>query len=166
MQNNFSIIMVCKNSEKTIKKSIESFKNQKYPNKSLIVIDGGSIDNTINIIKKSDCVDYFKSVKNLGLYSSINYGIKKCKGDIIGILHSDDLYFDDYVLEKVNQKFKLNKNKIDYLYSDIVFFNKLNEIKRKWKVGILNRQDLFRGKFPPHTGIFVKKKNVQIYWLL
>ena len=139
--------MVCLNSEKTIQKSIKSFYNQKYINKELIIIDGGSSDNTIKIIKGAKGVSYFEKKNNLGLYTSLNYGIRKSKGEIIGILHSDDEFFNKNILEKVNDGFEKNLASIDYIYSDIVFVDKSNKIKRKWIVGNLFQNDIFFGKF-------------------
>ena len=55
--------MLCLNSEKTIQKSIKSFYNQKYTNKELIIIDGGSSDNTLEIIKDSEGVSYYEEKK-------------------------------------------------------------------------------------------------------
>ena len=149
--------MVCLNSEKTIQKSIQSFNSQKYSNKELIVIDGGSTDKTINIIKNSECINYFDQIKNLGLYASLNYGIRKSKGDIVGILHSDDEFFNENILDKVNDCFSRDLDEIDYIYSNIVFVDAEDKIKRKWDVGKLKKNDVFLGKIPPHTGIYVKK---------
>ena len=157
MEKKISIIMVCLNSEKTIQKSIKSFNSQKYSNKELIVIDGGSTDKTINIIKNSECVNYFDQIKNLGLYASLNYGIRKSKGDIVGILHSNDEFFNENILYKVNDCFSRDLDEIDYVYSNIVFVDAEDKIKRKWDVGKLNQNDVFLGKIPPHTGIYVKK---------
>ena len=160
MQNKISIIMVCKNSARTIEDSINSFFLQEYKNKELIIIDGGSTDKTIEIIEKLNCHNYFESINGLGLYASINHAINKCDGNVIGILHSDDTFFDKFVLQKINQEF--NKNKfIDYVYSDIIFVDHFENIKRKWIVGNLKVNDVFKGKFPPHTGIFVKKSSFE-----
>ena len=151
--------MVCLNSEKTIQKSIKSFYNQKYTNKELIIIDGGSSDKTLNIIKDSEGVSYFEEKKNLGLYASLNYGIGKSKGDIIGILHSDDEFFNENILENINDGFVKSSGTIDYIYSNIVFVDMSDKIKRKWIVGNLSQNDIFFGNSPPHTGIFVKKNS-------
>ena len=157
MKKKISVIMVCLNSEKTIQKSINSYNNQKYTNKELIIIDGGSSDKTLNIIKNSVGISYFEEIKNLGLYASLNYGIRKSKGEIIAILHSDDEFFNENILENINEAFLKYPEEIDYIYSDIVFVSMSDEIKRKWNVGNLSQNDIFSGKFPPHTGIFVKK---------
>ena len=88
-----SIITVCLNSEKTINYTLNSVISQNYSNIEHIIVDGGSTDNTLNILKKYK----FKNkkvfyLKNKSLYSSINYGIKKANGGLISILHSDDIY--------------------------------------------------------------------------
>ena len=105
MKNKISIVMVCKNSEETIDYSIKSFLKQDFENKELIVIDSGSTDNTINIIKKYKEINYFEIVPDLGLYASINYAIKKCSGNIVGLLHSDDSFFNENILYKLDNEF-------------------------------------------------------------
>ncbi len=93
-----SIITVCLNSEKTIERTIKSVINQSYVNIEYIVIDGGSIDNTKDIIKKYEAyISYFISEKDQGIYDAINKGIDAATGDIIGIINSDDWYMEDAV---------------------------------------------------------------------
>ena len=84
--NKLSIIMVCKNSSRTIEDSIKSFIDQDFLNKELIIIDGGSTDGTNDIIfKYKEKNIIFEQIENLGLYASINHGIKKSSGNIIGL---------------------------------------------------------------------------------
>ena len=151
----FSIVMVCKNSQQTIERSIISFLNQTYQNKELIVIDGGSEDDTLKIIQKFSKEIYFENIKGLGLYASINRGIKKSGGDIIGLLHSDDQFYDENVLEKIAEKFNED---LDAIYTNIVFFKKENKFTRAWNVEKINSLSVKKGIYPPHTGLFVKKK--------
>ena len=92
-QNYISIITVVLNGEKTLERTIKSVINQSYKNFEHIVIDGGSTDGTIKILKKySKKISYWKSEKDKGIYDAMNKGIKKSKGNIIGILNSDDYY--------------------------------------------------------------------------
>lgn len=153
-----SIIMVCKNSEQTIAKSIYSFINQDYQNKELIIVDGGSSDGTLEIIdsfKENNSISVYKK-KNLGLYASINEGIKISKGKLIGILHSDDLYYDEKVLTKVVNGF--SDIFIGVVYTDIVFINSIGKVKRKWTNSDLDNSSSQFLNLPPHTGLYVKKE--------
>jgi hypothetical protein len=68
-------------------------------------------------------------------------------------------FFNENILESINDKFKKNSVIIDYIYSNIVFVNTSDKIKRKWVVGNLSENDIFFGNFPLHTGIFVKKNS-------
>jgi glycosyltransferase involved in cell wall biosynthesis len=89
----FSIITVSFNSVHTIEKTILSVLNQTYKNFEYIIIDGGSNDGTVDIIKKyEDKLNYWISEKDLGISDAFNKGINASKGKIIGILNSDDWY--------------------------------------------------------------------------
>ena len=97
MEKNYkiSIITVTKNSEKFLEECILSVQNQSYKNYEHLIIDGNSTDNTINVIKKHEQkLAYWISENDKGLYDAMNKGINKCSGDIIGILNSDDVYYD------------------------------------------------------------------------
>ena len=111
-----SIITVCFNSEKTIRTTIESVLNQTYGNIEYIIVDGKSKDNTINIIKEYDrqfkekgYIYKYISEKDTGIYDAMNKGIKLTKGEIIGIINSDDWYENDAV-ENVIESYIENKN--------------------------------------------------------
>ena len=113
-----SIITVTKNSEKFLEECILSLDKQSYRNYEHIIIDGCSTDNTINIIKKyKDKITYWISEKDDGLYDAMNKGIKRCSGDIIGILNSDDIYYPQ-ALKIVNKYFTLNKE-LDFLFGSV-----------------------------------------------
>ena len=111
-----SIITVCLNSEKTIINTFNSVLSQKYKNIEHIIVDGGSTDNTCKLIKKYPFKNkkiYLK--KNFSLYKSINFGIKKSSGKLISILHSDDIYNNDDVLNRVAKIAINSKSKIFFL---------------------------------------------------
>lgn len=91
-----SIITPCLNSEKTIRDTLESVLNQTYKNIEYIVVDGGSTDGTLEIIKEylpqfSGRMKYV-SEKDRGIYDAMNKGIKMSHGTLIGIINSDDYY--------------------------------------------------------------------------
>ena len=99
-----SIITVCFNSQETIKDTIESVINQSYSNIEYLIIDGKSSDNTLEIINQyKKHVNFFISEKDQGIYDAINKGILNATGDIIGLLHADDIFDNNQVIENVVQ---------------------------------------------------------------
>ncbi len=87
-----SIITPTFNSEKYLTKALNSILKQKYRNFEIIVIDGQSNDKTLKIIKKFDKkIDYWISEKDKGIYDAFNKGYKLAKGELIGIVNSDDV---------------------------------------------------------------------------
>jgi len=115
-----SIITPVLNGEKYLAKCIKSVANQNYPKKKIehIVIDGGSKDNTIKIIKKyKKKIKYWHSKKDNGLYDAMNIGLKKCNGEIIGILNSDDFYYRNTF--NIIAKY-FNSKKIDFLFGSVL----------------------------------------------
>lgn len=88
-----SIITVVYNGEQYLEQTIQSVINQTYKNIEYIIIDGGSTDGTLDIIKKyEENVTYWVSEKDKGLYDAMNKGIRIAKGELIGMINSDDWY--------------------------------------------------------------------------
>jgi glycosyltransferase involved in cell wall biosynthesis len=93
-----SIITVVFNTVKTIEQTISSVLNQPYENLEYIIIDGGSTDGTLDIIKKyDDRIDFWISEADKGIYDAMNKGISYAKGELIGIINSDDWYEPDII---------------------------------------------------------------------
>ena len=90
----FSIITPCMNSAKFIRNAIDSVLAQNYPNYEHIIIDGGSTDGTLEILKEYPHL-LFISEPDKNLYDAINKGIRLATGEIIGHLNSDDFYTED-----------------------------------------------------------------------
>ena len=152
-----SIITVTYNSESTLKNTIESVIKQDYNNIEYIIIDGCSIDNTLNIIKHyNDRVSKFISEKDYGIYDAINKGIKLSTGDIIGILNSDDVFYDDQVVSKIANAFDSNFN-LDSIIGDIVFINNKEQVHRKYTASNWNPKKFAWGMMPPHPTFYCKK---------
>lgn len=156
-----SIITVCFNSSRTILETITSVNNQTYQQIEHIFIDGQSSDNTVSIIEENaergPCII---SEEDSGLYDAMNKGIKLCRGTIIFILNSDDIFFNKHVVENIVELFIQNP-KIEIVYSNILFSENenLNNIIRYWKLSSEYKKGYFhKGWHPPHPGFVVKKK--------
>lgn len=151
-----SIITVCYNSAKTIEETLKSVKNQTYPNIEFIVIDGKSKDETISIIKKyEDIISYFESEEDKGLYDAINKGIEKATGDFVGILNSDDVFFDENTISSVADFLNRNSS-LDAITGNIIQI-KNGKIIRHYKSNKWKPRDLEIGFMPPHPSIFIRK---------
>ncbi len=152
-----SIITACFNSAATIRDTIESVLSQGHPDIEYIIIDGKSTDATLSIINEySSRIAKVVSEKDNGIYFALNKGIQLATGDIIGILHADDMYNSNFVLASVAEKMKL----VDAVYGDLQYVHRTNTNKviRNWKSKEY-RPGMFRkGWMPPHPTFFLKKK--------
>jgi glycosyltransferase involved in cell wall biosynthesis len=160
-----TIITVCHNSVSTIADTLRSVASQSYINFEHIVIDGGSTDGTIEIIKKfEDKISVWVSEPDDGIYDAINKGIGMSNGDIIGILHSDDLYIDKHVISNVVQEFR---NNVDSVYADLVYVerNNLQNIVRYYDSSIFQISKFAYGWMPAHPTCFIKKNVYDKYGL-
>lgn len=98
-----SIITVIFNGEKYLEQTIQSVINQNYDNVEYIIIDGGSTDGTVDIIKKyGEQIDYWVSEKDKGIYDAMNKGISLATGDLIGLINADDWYSEN-IFNQVSQ---------------------------------------------------------------
>jgi len=156
-QLKITIITVCYNSDKTIERTIKSILQQSYDNIEYIIIDGGSTDDTLNILKKhNDTINFVLSEPDEGLYYAMNKGIKFATGDVIGILNSDDFFKDNFVLQKIVNQFEITKSHM--VYGNIDYVNNENKIVRYWKSSVFKKKSFSKGWHPPHPSLFIKKK--------
>jgi hypothetical protein len=104
-----SIITVVRNGEKYLEQTIQSVINQTYSNLEYVIVDGGSTDGTLDIIKKyDDKIDYWVSEADRGISDAFNKGVTLCSGYIVGILSSDDLYFQVSTVKTIVNEFLNN----------------------------------------------------------
>ena len=177
VDSKISIITVCLNCEELIERTIKSVIDQTYANVQYIIIDGGSTDNTLNIIKKyENKIDVVLSERDDGIYDAMNKGIKIATGDLVYFLNGGDFFYNDLVIENVLYNLDQN-NDCDILYGDWIYYGnngtKLNSGYRRDKYEIMwkgiNHQAIFtRRSVFEEDGYFDKK--YEIYgdydWLL
>jgi len=150
-----SIITVTYNGEKHIEETFKSVFGQTYKNFEYIVIDGGSSDQTLKIIRKyEEKIDYWLSEKDLGIYDAFNKGMQLCQGDYLGFINSDDVY-EANTLETLLKY--INKNQD----ADFIF----GSVKKHW--GILHGYKPWKifyswGFYSSHsTGFFIKTESAK-----
>jgi len=154
-----SIITIVYNNANYIEECIQSALNQDFKNLEYIVIDGGSTDGTQQIIEKyRDKIAFYISEKDRGLYNALNKGIQHVTGDVIGILHSDDLFFEKNTLSKIAKIF--SETNADLVYANGQYVDKQNieKIKRIYPAKKFKKTYLKFGWIPLHTTIYVKRE--------
>ncbi len=145
-----SIITVVYNGEQFLEETIKSIINQSYDNVEYIIIDGGSTDGTLDIIKKyEDRIDYWVSEKDEGIYDAMNKGIDLVSGDWINFMNAGDSF---YINETLREIFYNNYNftNINVIYGDLEIdygdfrrFQKAKSLSGIWKGMIFSHQSSF-----------------------
>ena len=154
-----SIITITYNSEQTVEDTIQSVVSQDFPDIEYIIVDGLSKDNTLAVVNSyTKYIHRLISEKDNGLYDALNKGIKVATGDVIGMLHSDDVYAGTNVISKIAQQFAANPD-VEGVYADLVFVdrNDTSRVLRTWKAGEFEPDAFKKGWMPPHPTFFVKK---------
>lgn len=163
-----SIVTVTYNSAATLRDTIESVLKQQYQDYEYLVIDGGSKDNTVEIIQeyapKFAGRMRWVSEKDKGMYDGINKGIRMATGDVVGIINSDDFYHRTDIFNLIAESFEKNPD-VQAIYGDVRFVNPTNLEKtvryyssksfKPWK---------FRwGWMPAHPTFFTYRGNFEKY---
>lgn len=154
-----SIITPVFNNANTIKDCLNSIYTQTYAQHiEHIIIDNCSTDTSLDIILSHHFSNrIIISEKDNGLYDAINKGIEKSTGTIIGVLHADDFYVHNQVLEHIVPMFSKD---LQGVYANLYYVkrNEINTIVRQWKAGEYTHQSFLYGWMPPHPTCFVTKQ--------
>ncbi len=155
-----SVITVVLNGEKYLEETILSVLNQTYDNVEYIIIDGGSTDGTLDIIKKYEhAIDYWVSEKDRGIYDAMNKGIILSTGEIVGIVNSDDYIYKDTLSEVAHLLYNTGA---DYTYGSVDLLNKDGIVYGTFNS--LNENEIHYRKYEtmpyPHQTLYVK---LQVY---
>ncbi len=153
-----SVITSCFNREHTIRESIESVLSQDYQDIEYIIIDGASTDKSVDIINEyKGIIASFISEPDSGMYEGINKGIRQATGDIIGLLHSDDVLYAPNTISHIVERFE--ETGADVVYGDGLFVdhNNLKKVIRRWISGQYNKSKIKMGWLPLHPTVYIKK---------
>jgi glycosyltransferase involved in cell wall biosynthesis len=125
-----TVITVVLNGEKTLEETIKSVINQTYPNVEYIIIDGGSTDGTLDIIKKyEDYIDYWVSEPDKGIYDAMNKGVVVASGQWINFMNAGDKFFNDNTIFFIYQNVKSLNSNYDIVYGKVEIINEKGEIE-------------------------------------
>ena len=156
-----SVVIPSYNQGNFLEETILSILNQKYPKLELIIIDGKSRDNTLEVIKKySDSIDYFVSENDKGQSNALNKGFEVATGDICSYLNSDDIYLDN-IFRKISELYL--KEKYKWICSDILIGDSI-ENSKIWEARILSFESFCAEQTIGQQGVFWENNCLKKPW--
>lgn len=164
MDKKISIITVVFNSKSALEKTIKSISEQKYKDIEYIVIDGGSTDGTVDIIKKYEkFIFVWISEPDKGIYDAMNKGLKKATGDYVWFLNAGDEIYSLDTLSFINT---LESN-ADAFYGEVEYVDEqgqnLGTRTLKKPPDSLTWKDMDKGMVVSHQSLIVKREKAVFY---
>lgn len=153
-----SVITAVFNRVETIAQALASVRSQSWPQVEHIVIDGGSTDGTLEVLRAhAGDLAAWVSEPDGGLYDALNKGLARASGDVIGFLHADDVYAGPEVLARVARMF--DDPQIDAVYGDLVYTRRddVTRVVRYWRAGDFTPGQMGRGWMPPHPTFYARR---------
>lgn len=153
-----TVITVVFNGATTLEHTIRSVMEQTYNNIEHIIIDGGSTDATLDILRKyEENIDYWVSERDAGIYDAMNKGITLARGEYIGMLNSDDFFASPLALEKIATR--LIEDNVDAVFSclDIVDPTDVDRVLRKYRITNFSPLMLRIGIMPAHPTFYCRR---------
>jgi glycosyltransferase involved in cell wall biosynthesis len=157
-----SIITVVWNRASTVGQAVASVRAQSWHDKEHIVMDGGSTDGTLDVLRAHrESLAVLVSEPDGGIYDALNKGMARASGDVIGVMHSDDFYAHEDVLKLVAQAF--DDPAVDAVYGDLDYVAKDEPTRtiRRWRSGDYSPIRLAMGWMPPHPTLFVRRRMIE-----
>jgi glycosyltransferase involved in cell wall biosynthesis len=151
----YSIITINYNNQSGLRRTIESVISQTFTDYEYILIDGGSTDGSVDVIKEyKQHINYWVSEKDNGIYNAMNKGIKVAKGDYLNFMNSGDMFYNENVLSIIATEF----NDIDILVGKDYHYNAIT--KKGFSSILPTRISMitFFMETLPHQGAFIKRK--------
>jgi glycosyltransferase involved in cell wall biosynthesis len=153
-----SIITVCYNSAETIGTAVESVLSQNYPAIEYIVIDGGSKDSTMDVVRRyRDAIAKVVSEPDRGIYDAMNKGVSIARGEVVGLLNADDYYADCNVIADLIRV--MRERGTDCVFADVEYVKRENahRVVRYYDSSHWNVRKFRYGWIPAHPTFFIKK---------
>ena len=146
----------------TVAQALASVQGQTWKQVEHIVIDGASTDGSLPVIEaQRDRLAVLVSEPDRGMYDALNKGIQRATGDVVGFLHSDDLFADEKVLARIAAAFE--DPDVEAVYGDLQYVSKDDPdvVVRYWRSGKFSQSRLGWGWMPPHPTLYVRRSVYQ-----
>jgi len=157
-----SIVTVCYNSAATIRDTLDSVAAQTHGDIEHIVIDGGSTDDTLRIVRQAGRhVATLVSERDRGIYDAMNKGFALATGDLIGTLNADDMLAAPDTVARIAAA--AQHAQADAVFGDLVYVEAKppHAVLRHWRAGPFERQKMRFGWMPPHPTFYVSRQVAQ-----
>lgn len=156
-----SIVTATYNSGVSLRDTLESVLSQTYDDYEHIIVDGGSTDNTLDILREYE--PRYKgrlkwhSEPDRGIYDAMNKGIIRATGELVGLLNSDDFYTSDDVLASIAESYK--SGGVDAVYGDVCYVhpNDLKKMVRRYSSASFSRWKMRLGFMPAHPSFYCRR---------
>lgn len=159
-----SLITSTYNSNETVQATFDSVRQQDHEGIEYIVVDGASKDGTQQIIEQNkDIITQWVSEPDKGIYDALNKGIGMATGDVVGFIHSDDIFADGSAISRVAQAFE--KNNADAVYGDLQYVDRteVDKVIRHWKSRPYEADLFYKGWMPAHPTFYLKTEAYRQY---
>ena len=159
-----SIITAVRNRAGTIAEAVRSLQAQSHADHEHIVMDAVSSDGTLDVLASlSDPRMRVVSERDGGIYDALNKGMSRSSGEVIGILHSDDVFASPDVLAAVAEAF--GADGADAVYGDLQYVSAHDPARviRHWTSGAYQPGMLRRGWMPPHPALFIRREVYEMH---
>jgi glycosyltransferase len=162
-----SLLTVVKNRVETLPEALASLDAQTRPPDEHVIQDGASGDGTLEVLlarARRDTSVSLESAPDDGLYAALNRALARAAGDVVGLLHSDDMLAHPRVLEAVMAAFA--DRSVDAVYGDLHMLGPADaggarRVCRRWRAGRFREADLKRGWMPPHPALFLRRAIIE-----
>jgi glycosyltransferase involved in cell wall biosynthesis len=157
-----TVVTACRNAADVIKTALASVMAQHCPHVEHLVVDGGSTDGTVAVLRAAESAFdgrlHWISEPDQGLYDALNKGIRMSTGEIVGLLHADDVFAGDDVLARVAAAFE--DPAVDCVFGDVRFVREpdLGRTVRYYRAAHFRPWMLRFGFMPPHPSFFARRE--------
>lgn len=158
-----SIVTACYNALHTLPETLQSVADQSHEDIEHIIVDGDSQDGTSDFLENYAAPIKWISEADNGIYAAINKGIQLATGDVIGILNSDDQFYDDNIIHQIAVAFAENET-LDAVIGDIIFMNN-GKVTRHYSAKNWNPSKFPKGIMPPHPSFFMRRATYEKHGL-